>query len=71
MEHIGIFHITGYVVESSSIYLLGDIAVVSHSSPFYGIAVKAIKPVVLAALIGFQEVRMDEESGEKHNVVLY
>ena len=34
----------------------GDIAVVSHSSAFYGIAVKIIKPDVLAALIGFQEV---------------
>ena len=48
------------VVEPSGLYSLGDIAVVSHSSPFYGIAVKAIKPDVLAALIGFQEVWMDE-----------
>ena len=52
-------------------YSLGDIAVVSHSSPFYGIAVKAIKPNALAALTGFEEVWMDEGSGAKHNVALY
>ena len=66
MEYTGIFMSQGG--ELSGMYSLGDIAVGSHSSPFYGMAVKVIIPDFLAALIGFEEVWMDEGSGARHSI---